>query len=53
MVAEHLVEAWNRITPDITDSAWCIYRSEWEEDYDRDEVETKDGDYQQVISVGT
>jgi hypothetical protein len=51
VVAQNLSEAWNRITTDILDSAWCIYPPGWDEDQDRGEAETNIPEYRQVTSL--
>jgi hypothetical protein len=49
-IAEGLVEAWNRITPEISDSAWDIFDPIWEP-ADDEGIDLADGEYRELMSV--
>jgi hypothetical protein len=50
MVAERSPR-WNRMTIDIIGSVWYISLPECDEDQEREEAETNDREYRQVISI--
>jgi hypothetical protein len=45
-MAKNIIEAWDRISPDIIESAWAIYQRDWAP-YDSEDPETElvDGEY--------
>jgi hypothetical protein len=50
LIAEGLVEAWDRITMEIVDSAWDIFDPGWEP-ADDEEIDLADAEYREVMSV--
>jgi hypothetical protein len=53
MIAQGLVDTWNRIIGDIVDSAWEIFDPFWMggEPADDDRIDLDDSEYRQIINV--
>jgi hypothetical protein len=50
-MASNLIEAWNRITPDVIESAWAIYQGNWgAEISDDSEADLLDSDYHPEVT---
>jgi hypothetical protein len=50
MMAENLVVSWDRITPDLIDRAWEVYKGEWGEQAS-DESDGNDEEFRPHFTV--
>jgi hypothetical protein len=49
-MAKNLIDAWDRISPDIIEPAWAIYRWDWAPyDSEDPEGELADGEYRSDV----
>jgi hypothetical protein len=46
MIAQSLIDAWDRITPDVIESAWEIFEPDWNDAEDSQQGSDHDGEYQ-------
>jgi hypothetical protein len=53
-MAENLIAAWDRITPDVIESAWAIYQGDWGVDMpEKPESDPDDGEHRPEVGKRT